>query len=390
MFSQHLTAFGSHWLPPTHTLLGGWRDVQLPNYPCRSGVPPWPQLSHPTKHLSGAFRPPDTHNINWTRQQSRQHPPPGFPFHCFSHRPFHLGLMECSDKEPPHKWRRSAEERGPGDRDRSKGSPNATTSPNYWFKDGKQQPPPPGSPSRLALGYQCEYKQRTGRKPDGCTMVNKKDRFSLLSRHPVEYFRWGIPLLDRDNVGLTPQPRGLCVCVANTHLLYNPWRGDINSVPWSPLYSLVRESRLEYDSISIGKVTVGDLILSVEVKPVPCVTVCLSPSPCPTSESRPSIEHSLRLTSAYFHYLTEDGRLEITTCHSRKAFTVDYIFYSAGTGDISTQPGFIAQVRAAGQTVPGGTDRPGGCQRATQRAQLLGPSAHTGPPPPLPLRLVVK
>lgn len=130
-------------------------------------------------------------------------------------------------------------------------------------------------------------------KPDGCAGVYKKDCFSLLSSHPVEYFRRGIPLLDRDNVGLVLllRPTGSsrpedCVCVANTHLLYNPRRGDIklaqlamllaeistvsrlpdgsscpivlcgdfNSVPWSPLYSFVRESRLEYDGIPIGKV----------------------------------------------------------------------------------------------------------------------------------------
>ncbi|XP_071019121.1 protein angel homolog 2 isoform X1 [Oncorhynchus clarkii lewisi] len=511
MFSRHLTAFGSHWLPPTQAPLGGWRNVHFPSYPCRPGVPPPPQLSHPTRHLSGAFQPQDTHNTNWARLQSKQHLPPGFPFHSFPHRHFQLGLMECSDKEPPYKRRRSSDERAPGDR--SKGSPkreyaprqarSATTSPNCWFKDGK--PPPPGTspprqalvlkrqwedfshcyksrpqsgggrreppfefsvmsynilsqdllhdnnylykhcsssilnwnhrlsnilkelkehnadimclqevqedhyekqikPSLEALGYQCEYKRRTGRKPDGCAVVYKKDRFSLLSSHPVEYFRRGIPLLDRDNVGLVLllRPTGSsrpedCVCVANTHLLYNPRRGDIklaqlamllaeistvsrlpdgsscpiilcgdfNSVPWSPLYSFVRESRLEYDGIPIGKVSGqeenprGQRILTVPIWPLSLgVTQQCQYATAPTdvdrgitnlsvqdfaappmaAMNRPSIEHSLRLTSAYSHYLTEDSRPEITTCHSRTAITVDYIFYSAGTGDISTQP----------------------------------------------------
>uniref|UniRef100_A0A8C7N5K7 Uncharacterized protein n=1 Tax=Oncorhynchus kisutch TaxID=8019 RepID=A0A8C7N5K7_ONCKI len=41
-----------------------------------------------------------------------------------------------------------------------------------------------------------------GMKPDGCAGVYKKDCLSLLSSHPMEYFRRGIPLLDRSNLGL--------------------------------------------------------------------------------------------------------------------------------------------------------------------------------------------
>lgn len=152
---------------------------------------------------------------------------------------------------------------------------------------------------KIHTGYQSEYKRRTGRKPDGCAVCFKRDRFSLVSCQPVEFYRRGVPLLDRDNVGLVlllrprgpapPSARGLCV--ANTHLLYNPRRGDIklaqlalllaeisrvsrplggaddapcpvilcgdfNSVPWSPLYTFIRDSRLEYEGIPIGKVRV--------------------------------------------------------------------------------------------------------------------------------------
>ncbi|KAJ8355817.1 hypothetical protein SKAU_G00186110 [Synaphobranchus kaupii] len=90
-------------------------------------------------------------------------------------------------------------------------------------------------PSLESLGYQCEYKRRTGWKSDGCAVSFKRDRFSLVSQHPVEYFRRGVPTLDRDNVGLVlllqpagpPPESGGVVCVANTHLLYNPRRGDV-------------------------------------------------------------------------------------------------------------------------------------------------------------------
>lgn len=146
----------------------------------------------------------------------------------------------------------------------------------------------------LYLGYHCEYKKRTGKKSDGCAVVFKQESFSLVSSHPVEYFKPGIPLLDRHNVGLVLllQPkleRGIAnrLCVANTHLLYNPRRGDIkltqlglllaeisrvskqsdgrtcpvilcgdlNSVPWSPLYRFIRDGKLEYHGMPISKVS---------------------------------------------------------------------------------------------------------------------------------------
>ncbi|XP_044024996.1 protein angel homolog 2 isoform X2 [Siniperca chuatsi] len=152
-------------------------------------------------------------------------------------------------------------------------------------------------PALQALGYQCEYKKRTGRKPDGCAVIFKTSRLSLLSSNPVEFFRPGDALLDRDNVGLVVllQPNDAMgqsdpsafICVANTHLLYNPRRGDIklaqlaillaeisrlsslpdgatnpvvlcgdfNSTPRSPLYSFLTTGCLEYRGLQIGMVS---------------------------------------------------------------------------------------------------------------------------------------
>uniref|UniRef100_UPI0037E8FA1E protein angel homolog 2 isoform X2 n=1 Tax=Semicossyphus pulcher TaxID=241346 RepID=UPI0037E8FA1E len=152
-------------------------------------------------------------------------------------------------------------------------------------------------PALQALGYQCEYKKRTGRKPDGCAVIFKTSRLSLLSSNPVEYFQPGDALLDRDNVGLVLllRPNDITgqsdpsafICVANTHLLYNPRRGDIklaqlaillaeigrlsrhsdgstnpvvlcgdfNSTPWSPLYSFLTTGCLEYRGMQIGMVS---------------------------------------------------------------------------------------------------------------------------------------
>lgn len=145
-------------------------------------------------------------------------------------------------------------------------------------------------------GYQCEYKKRTGSKPDGCAIVFKSSRLSLLSSNPVEFLRPGDALLDRDNVGLVLllQPKDVAsslnrfssICVANTHLLYNPRRGDIklaqlaillaeisrlsrlpngptspvvlcgdfNSTPLSPLYRFLTTGCLNYSGLKMGSV----------------------------------------------------------------------------------------------------------------------------------------
>ncbi|KAM6964897.1 protein angel homolog 2 [Aplochiton taeniatus] len=254
-------------------------------------------------------------------------------------------------------------------------------------------------PALESLGYHCEYKRRTGNKPDGCAVVFKKQRFSLVSSHPIEYLRHHVPFLDRDNVALVLLLRpnhatsqsdpSTYLCVANTHLLYNPRRGDIklaqlamllaevkrlscrsdgsaypvvmcgdfNSTPWSPLYSFLTQGSLKYDSLTIGMVSGqgdsgrGGRVLSVPIWPeslginqqcqyqprpkraISCLTVEESPDTDPPKQEDPainsSIQHSLRLQSVYGHVLKHGGKPEVTTCHSRSAITVDYILFTA-------------------------------------------------------------
>lgn len=128
-------------------------------------------------------------------------------------------------------------------------------------------------------------------------MCYKPTRFRLLCASPVEFFRPGLELLNRDNVGLVLLlqplvPEGLGqvsvapLCVANTHVLYNPRRGDVklaqmaillaevdkvarlsdgshcpiilcgdlNSVPDSPLYNFIRDGELQYNGMPAWKV----------------------------------------------------------------------------------------------------------------------------------------
>ncbi|NXY88944.1 ANGE1 protein, partial [Alcedo cyanopectus] len=153
-------------------------------------------------------------------------------------------------------------------------------------------------PAFKEMGFACFYKRRTGRKPDGCAVCYKHSRFQLLSLSPVEFFRPGLAVLNRDNVGLVLLLQPLLsqapalraappLCVANTHLLFNPRRGDIklaqmalllaeidkiarntegsyypvilcgdlNSLPDSPLYKFIRNGELSYHGLPAWKVS---------------------------------------------------------------------------------------------------------------------------------------
>ncbi|XP_058605593.1 protein angel homolog 1 isoform X2 [Onychostoma macrolepis] len=85
------------------------------------------------------------------------------------------------------------------------------------------------------MGYTCIYKRRTGAKTDGCAVCYHSDRFTQLSINLLEFRQSDCELLDRDNVGivLLLQPTAgqnevfSPICVANTHLLFNPRRGDV-------------------------------------------------------------------------------------------------------------------------------------------------------------------
>uniref|UniRef100_A0A8B9JVF8 Angel homolog 2 (Drosophila) n=1 Tax=Astyanax mexicanus TaxID=7994 RepID=A0A8B9JVF8_ASTMX len=400
MFVRPLSVVGS---AQTQLIAGVWRPWYQPTCSWWSGHPYQQQphcLSISKKHSSFSWR-------EWRRPNT----------FLQGGLPLSTGQMDQSDKDPPFKRRKSTEEKVTGEQVKVQRSPkrsvpgeNREQSPpwlknvvgvphrftniikelerhnadvselcilppqNPWYHYQKQI-----KPTLESLGYHCEYKRRTGRKPDGCAVVFRRDRFSLLSCHPVEYFRQGIPLLDRDNVGLIlllqpvdPSGSACSICVANTHLLYNPRRGDIklsqlamllaeisrvarladggscpvllcgdfNSVPQSPLYRFIKESKLEYVGMPIGKVSGqeessrGQRILEVPIWPP---SLGISQRCQYELRSKASIEHGLKLSSVYSHNLKENGQPEITTCHSRTAITVDYIFYSANQKDASGQ-----------------------------------------------------
>jgi len=151
-------------------------------------------------------------------------------------------------------------------------------------------------PNLEMQGYKGVYKRRTGEeKHDGCAIFYHAEKFELKKTLPVDFNR-GVEILDRDNVALLImlQPKkdwtggqDMRLCVATTHLLFNPKRGDIklaqlavllaeldrftrkgveagtgmplyhpsilcgdfNAVPYSEIYRLVHRGRLKYENL---------------------------------------------------------------------------------------------------------------------------------------------
>ena len=78
------------------------------------------------------------------------------------------------------------------------------------------------------------FKCRTGDKRDGCATFYKTSKFQLEESTAVEYLLPDVPLMDRDNVGLVVRLKPVKsskyntrLVIGNTHLLFNPRRGDI-------------------------------------------------------------------------------------------------------------------------------------------------------------------
>ncbi|KAK9805158.1 hypothetical protein WJX72_002651 [[Myrmecia] bisecta] len=140
------------------------------------------------------------------------------------------------------------------------------------------------------LGYEWRYAQRTGGRQDGCATFWRSSKFSLIGEEVIHMSSLNL----RDNVAqlvlLRPvdcgEPgrgknspsasEGVAFLVANTHVLFNPKRGDIklaqlrttllrmdaicqerggptlrlfmgdfNATPWSSLYRFLAEGRLD-------------------------------------------------------------------------------------------------------------------------------------------------
>ena len=165
------------------------------------------------------------------------------------------------------------------------------------------------------------------------------------------------------------------VCVANTHLLFNPRRGDVklaqlmlllskidkltykgstdlsipailcgdfNLMPTSELYKLLNGGELAYEGLVTR--TLSGQVTSTSPNPYErLLTSCVLPcsmsiaDQChyidkddqrPHTQGSGTMSHGLNLRSVYSDYVNGRGEKEVTTHHRLTNEAVDYIFYS--------------------------------------------------------------
>ena len=251
-------------------------------------------------------------------------------------------------------------------------------------------------PKLQKMGFQGLYKKRTGDKPDGCAIFYRTSKFQLREAIDVEYCKPGVQLLDRDNIALLalliPRRRNCqnaseapFICVATTHLLYNPKRydiklaqlqllfaeldkiaymdsdgsnhryhpviltGDFNLTPESNVYRFVTQGALQYEGLGKGKLVEVDPSAAQYaqkkelIPPHLNVTdqcqhrhIAENRSAHNAKRSRAEIDmsfssglltHQLRLQSVYSHRLNRRNGCDEVTAYQNRWVTVDYIFH---------------------------------------------------------------
>ncbi|KAF4317225.1 hypothetical protein BBO99_00008229 [Phytophthora kernoviae] len=112
-------------------------------------------------------------------------------------------------------------------------------------------------PKLQKAGFIGVYKRRTGETTrDGCAIFVKKNLFRIVSSHPIEYFVEGDPVLNRHNIALvavveTKEENSGSTptrfVVANTHLLFNPGRGEIKLAQLDTLLKFLMTLRQQHN-----------------------------------------------------------------------------------------------------------------------------------------------
>ncbi|CAF1465331.1 unnamed protein product [Rotaria magnacalcarata] len=246
-------------------------------------------------------------------------------------------------------------------------------------------------PNMSDNGYASIYIKRSGDKSDGCCLFYKKDRLKLIASKTVPFFQRNIQLLDRDNCGLialfqpfTPNATSDDLfCVATTHLLFSPKRGDIklaqiqyflaeidrlslkdsnlstcypiiicgdfNAQPQSPFSQFLIDGQIKYDTYRCIEIS-GQIPQTIASNRFSCQLPSneLLPSSFVTSDCRFPSNNSINQTNQLIYQtymnrkssaiLTHNKKFnsvydlndltEVTTCVNNESSLVDYIFYT--------------------------------------------------------------
>ncbi|VDM98431.1 unnamed protein product [Thelazia callipaeda] len=223
-------------------------------------------------------------------------------------------------------------------------------------------------------GYLGKYKKRTREMVDGCA-VFYKNYIQLLHYHYIEYYFGVNSVLDRDNVGqlfrLKDMRTQRDLCIFNTHLLFNKWRGDVklaqvaislanidkecgpesgkecpyilcgdfNIEPHSPLYNFIMKGGISFANLRQGDVSgqgsTGGPFVSVNLLPedikiarncrfkdLHSRTMKFPPENC--------WSHPLNFDSVY-QQADKGMKQTVSTYHSVEWANPDFIFYSVGS-----------------------------------------------------------
>lgn len=251
-------------------------------------------------------------------------------------------------------------------------------------------------PKMNEYGYDSIYIKRSGDKTDGCCLFFRKDRLKLVDRKTVPFYRQHIALLDRytnsfcfnhrsvlvffsDNCGLIAvfQPKTRYAtsddlfCVATTHLLFSPKRGDIklaqiqyflaeidrlsrkhsttnnyhpiiicgdlNAQPRSPLSRFLIDGHIKYDiyrSIEISGQIPQSIVrnrFSLQLPSSELLPSSFVTSNCSFPQSIVQQQHSSAVLTHNKHFRSVydlDEPTDVTTCINNEKNFVDYIFYT--------------------------------------------------------------
>ncbi|TPX33409.1 hypothetical protein SeMB42_g07491 [Synchytrium endobioticum] len=222
-------------------------------------------------------------------------------------------------------------------------------------------------PHMHSRGYNGIYKQRTNQKPDGLALFYKTNLFDLVASKSIEYINDSPSGIGRDNVGVLAllQARDEakpCICIATTHLLFNPRRGLVKltqiqrlaeEAAW--LAAIGESSGMRVPIVICGDMnfTPDSLIYEYLMRGSACIPLSLdsilSGLKRNKTEGHYQGDHSsifdvpyhqsydhdsifrklpLRLVSALApHTHVETNQPYVTTAHDMDAQMVDFIFY---------------------------------------------------------------